>query len=369
MALTTFEPPTDAPVSPERGSWWRASGRAIAEHRRLAVAGAEVGAGAVALSLVGSKVPDLVSSVGKDAAKLRHPSPLGLTLALVAAVVALAAAAIMPRLLLRPHGVALRRREAFAVGVAANGLAVVLPGGAVPSSVWLVHQLHRRGAPVALATWCVLASGFASAVTLIVLLFVGAGVAGVLSVPVALGLTAFVVGGSAAFLFAVHRVERLGAWLDARHERGSRGPLERLVARFVTAAGEASRWRTGWRNGTAVLAASALKWLAEAGCLVGVFVLVRTPVPGRAVLLAFAASKLLGVLVPMPGGLGAVEGGLVGTFVALGSAAAPVVVVVAIYRLVGYWLPAAAALPAYSWARRQVEAGEPPAELGALVRP
>jgi hypothetical protein len=77
-------------------------------------------------------------------------------------------------------------------------------------------------------------------------------------------------------------------------------------------------------------------------------------VPWQSILVAYAAGQLLGAVVPLPGGLGAVEGGLVGTLVALGSPAGSVVVAVAIYRLVGYWLPAAAALPAYGWARRNV---------------
>ncbi|MCL2395298.1 MAG: flippase-like domain-containing protein [Acidimicrobiaceae bacterium] len=371
MALTTFDPraalPDDPSTGPagapalEREAWWRVSARAIGRHRRLAVAGAELGAGAVVVSMVGSKVPDLVSSVGKDVAKLRHPSLLALALALIAEVVALLAAALVPRFLLRRHGVPLGRRDAFAIGVAANGLAVVLPGGMVPSSVWLAHQLGRRGAPATLAAWCVLASGFASAVTLILLLLVGAGVAGVLSVPVMLGLLAFVVTGSASFLAVVHRVDRIGRWLAAHDSGGpgSAGLARRLLGRFASGAAEAATWRTGWRTGLAVLTAATVNWLADVGCLVAVFALVRTPLPWHSLLLAFAAGQLLGALVPLPGGLGAVEGGLVGTIVALGSPAAPVVVAVAVYRLVGYWLPAAAALPAYSWARRQVDAEAP----------
>lgn len=376
MAYTTFDPRAALPDDPSTGDagavevaptsagqdrsrrvWAR-----VVRHRRLAVVGAELGAGAVVLSMLGSKVPDLISSVGKDVAKLRHPAPLGLALAFIATLVALLALAVVPRFLLRRHGVPLGRLDALAIGVAANGLAVVLPGGVVPSNVWLAHQLNRRGAPATLAAWCVLASGFASAVTLILLLLIGAGVAGVLSVPVTLALVVFVVAGSASFLGLVHRVEHIGRWLAAREAEGSEPGLSgRVCSRLVSTAGEAAQFRCGWRTGSAVLGAATVNWLADAGCLVAVFALVRTPVPWRSVLVAFAAGQLLGALVPLPGGLGAVEGGLIGTLVALGSPAAPVVVAVAIYRLIGYWLPAAAALPAYSWARRRVES-EPAAE-------
>jgi putative heme transporter len=369
VAFTTLQPGA-VPASPGSTKSWARSGIGrLLHHRGVVLALIEVVAAALAAVLVGSKIPSLVSSIGHNLDRLRHPSPFGLGLALGAELVALMAAAVIPRLLLRRHGVALGRRDALAIGIAANGLAVVVPGGAVPSSVWLARQLNRRGASATLAAWSVLASGFAAAITLIMLLLIGAGVAGVISGLDTVALAVVVVVGGAVFLGAVHRVDRLAAWSESRDGHDL---FSRLVARFVALAAEAARWRAGWRTGTEVLAASVVNWLADAGCLVAVFALVRAPVPWQSILVAYAAGQLLGAVVPLPGGLGAVEGGLVGTLVALGSPAGPVVVAVAIYRLVGYWLPAAAALPAYGWARRNVVAVLPavaaalPAAVAAL---
>jgi uncharacterized protein (TIRG00374 family) len=347
--------PVDGAGSPA----WRRAVALAGRHRALVLVVGELVVLATVLSLLGSRIPALVSSTGTYLDQLRHPSPLGLTAAVSAEAVSLFAVSMMPRLLVGAHGVRLRRRDAVAVGLTANGLAVVLPGGSVPSSVWLAHQLTRRGARAGLAAWTVLASGFASTVTLIVILLVGAGLASVISPVLAAALAVAVLAGALGFLGLVHRVDVLAAWSDRRQ---TRGPVDRLVARFVSLAGEATRWRAGWRTGAAVLFAAATNWLADAACLVSVFVLVDASVPWRSVLVAYAAGQLLGAVVPLPGGLGAVEGGLVGTLVALGSPAGPVILVVAIYRLIGYWLPAAAALPAYSWARREpVVAGRPPA--------
>jgi uncharacterized membrane protein YbhN (UPF0104 family) len=322
----------------------------VGRHRALAVIATELIVLAAAASLVGSRVPGLVSSIGTYLDQLRHPSPVALGAAVSAEAVSLFAVTMIPRLLVGAHGVRFRRRDAIAVGLTANGLAVVLPGGSVPSSVWLAHQLTRRGARPALAAWSVLASGFASSVTLILILLVGAGVASVISPFLAVLLFLVVVLGSLGFLSLVHRVDKLAAWSAGQEGDSLRS---RAVARFVGMAAEATQWRAGWRTGGAVLFAATVNWIGDAACLVAVFGLVDSSVPWRSVLVAYAAGQLLGAVVPLPGGLGAVEGGLVGTLVALGSPAGPVILVVAIYRLLGYWLPAVAALPAYGWARRE----------------
>ena len=44
----------------------------------------------------------------------------------------------------------------------------------------------------------------------------------------------------------------------------------------------------------------------------------------------------LGNLLPVPGGIGGVEGGMVGAFVAFGEPAGPVLVAVLAYRLVSF---------------------------------
>ncbi len=323
----------------------------MGRHRALTLLAAELAVIMVALVVVGSKVPGLVDSLGRYVGELRHPSPFALGVAVLAEGISLFAVTLIPRLLVNKHQVSLRRRDAFAVGLTANGMSVVLPGGSVPSSVWLAHQLSRRGAKPTLAAWVVLAGGFSSTVTLFVILLIGAGLASVISPLLTVVLLAVTVVAAAVFVGLVHRVDTLAAWSE---RQVGEGMFLRSVDRFVGLAAEATQWRAGWRTGAQVLLASSVNWLGDAVCLIAVFDLAHASVPWRTVLVAYAAGQLLGAVVPLPGGLGAVEGGLVGTLVALGSPAGPVIIVVALYRLIGYWLPAAAALPAYTWARHHV---------------
>jgi uncharacterized protein (TIRG00374 family) len=61
---------------------------------------------------------------------------------------------------------------------------------------------------------------------------------------------------------------------------------------------------------------------------------------------------MLGNLLPLPGGVGGVEGGMIGAFVAFGEPAGTALVAVLAYRLVSFWLPTAIGAPAYLALRR-----------------
>jgi putative heme transporter len=61
---------------------------------------------------------------------------------------------------------------------------------------------------------------------------------------------------------------------------------------------------------------------------------------------------MLGNLLPLPGGVGGVEGGMIGAFVAFGQPAGATLVAVLAYRLVSFWLPTLVGGPAYLALRR-----------------
>ena len=82
--------------------------------------------------------------------------------------------------------------------------------------------------------------------------------------------------------------------------------------------------------------------LAEAGLLAAAFAVAGTPVPWRGLLLAGAAGQLGARLVPLPGGLGGVEGGVLGALALTGTHPATALTAVIIYRVAGYWAPGAA---------------------------
>ncbi len=65
---------------------------------------------------------------------------------------------------------------------------------------------------------------------------------------------------------------------------------------------------------------------------------------------------MLGNLLPMPGGVGGVEGGMIGAFAAFGVAGGLAVVAVLVYRAFTFWLPLLPGVLAYFRLRRTVDA-------------
>jgi len=70
------------------------------------------------------------------------------------------------------------------------------------------------------------------------------------------------------------------------------------------------------------------------GCL---FRAGRLSVPWRGLLSAYAAGQLAGRLVPLPGGIGGVEGGMLGALTLTGTASVAAAAAVTVYRVAGCW--------------------------------
>jgi uncharacterized protein (TIRG00374 family) len=78
--------------------------------------------------------------------------------------------------------------------------------------------------------------------------------------------------------------------------------------------------------------------------------------PPIAVLVQGFFIGMLGNLLPMPGGVGGVEGGMIGAFAAFGVDSGLAVVAVLVYRAFTFWLPLLPGVIAYFRLRRTVEA-------------
>jgi len=77
------------------------------------------------------------------------------------------------------------------------------------------------------------------------------------------------------------------------------------------------------------------------------------PPPLGVILMAYFVGTLANTL-PLPGGIGGVEGGMIGAFVAFGVPAAPAVAAVLAYRLFAFWLPTIPGAIAYLQLRRSL---------------
>jgi len=232
--------------------------------------------------------------------------------------------------LLAEGGARLPLRDVISLAVAATGLTNLLPGGTAPSSGWLVAQYRKRGIPMPLALWAVLAGGFAATVSVLLLTLVGAAVAGLLTVVWILLCGAALVAGSIAFIGIVRHADALDRWFRAHHH----GRSDRLMKRFSKTIGDASKFRASPALGARVLALSIGNWGLDVACLVAAFPLLNLAVPWRTVLFAYAFAQIAGSLAPVPGGIGFVEGGMVGAFALAGTPVADAVLATILYRLI-----------------------------------
>ena len=130
-----------------------------------------------------------------------------------------------------------------------------------------------------------------------------------------------------------------------------RKPL-RWLAEIVADGGMGVRLAIGLvaRRPVALLAAAAW-WGFDIAALAAGFHAFGS-VPDATVLVMGYFVGMLGNLLPLPGGVGGVEGGMIGAFVAFGEPASLALVAVLAYRLVSFWLPTVVGGPAYLVLRR-----------------
>ena len=257
-------------------------------------------AGVVAAAV--ARAPGAASDARAAVGHLAGPRVWWLGVAVAAEIVSLAGGAGAQRQLLAAGGAYLPWRTVSALVLASTGLARVMLAGPVTGGAWQVREYRRRGAGTAPGVWAVLAGGFISIVVISALLLAGAAVAGAGRLP----LLACAAGALAAAMAG-----------------GSRQP-------------------PGFRLGVGVLACTCTGLLADAGVLAACFGLAGLPVPWRGLLFAYAAGQLAGRLVPLPGGLGGMEGGVLGALTLTGTPPAAAAAAVIVYRVTGYWTVGAA---------------------------
>jgi uncharacterized protein (TIRG00374 family) len=71
------------------------------------------------------------------------------------------------------------------------------------------------------------------------------------------------------------------------------------------------------------------------------------------IVMAYFVGALANAL-PLPGGLGGVEAGMIGAFLAFGTHASLAILAVLSYRLISFWLPTVSGAAAYVQLRRTV---------------
>jgi uncharacterized protein (TIRG00374 family) len=307
----------------------------------------------VSLYLVGPAVLELFSSWPR----VRDLDPFLLQLIVLAQVAAYACLWVVMR-------IALGSREWLPVitsQLAGNAAARVLPGGGAAGGALQYSMLVRAGLPPAttargITAASLLITGIVFALPALALPAVlgGAPIDHQLARAAWAGAVAVVLlAATGALLLLVDGVLRwIGRAVQAVRNRVRRrhAPLEDLPDRLLRERdlivdGFSDRWLRA-------LLATIGRWAFDYGSLLLALLAVGARPAPSAVLLAFCAAQVLGLIPFTPGGLGFVEAGLVGTLALAGVPAAEALVAALAYRLASYWLPIPFGVGAYFLHRR-----------------
>lgn len=253
-------------------------------------------------------------------------------------------------------------------GTAATKVFATAGAGGIALTVWALHGYGLPAGEVADGMVCyeILTYGVFMAALAIggfglwLGLFSGREPVGVTLVPAIFGLAVIVIVLST--LFVDEPVDR---FLQRRAERSSAKAAGRWrgAAAWLGAVhdGLAAAIAMVKRRDRSLLGALA-NWGFEIGVLWAAFRAFGHSPPGAVLVMGFYIGQL-GNTLPLPGGIGGVEGGMIGSFLAFGVSAHLTVLAVLGYRTISYWLPTIPGAIAYWRLRRQISGSPHTAEV------
>jgi uncharacterized protein (TIRG00374 family) len=228
-------------------------------------------------------------------------------------------------------------RSANELGLSELAVGSLLPASGAGGLAFGAWALRKSGMPaIQIAERSVAfftlksAANFVAVAVLGVLMFAGVGPS--LS-PLLTILPAGLAIGSIAATVALPR------WLRAERlaqKGGRRAAIAKGLA--ATSDGLHEAGRVIRRGDVLVIIGSLGYWFFDNAVMWATFHAVGTSPPITVILMAYLLGQLGGLL-PIPGGIGGIDGGLIGTFVVFGVAAAPTAAAVLAYRLILFWLP------------------------------
>jgi uncharacterized membrane protein YbhN (UPF0104 family) len=305
----------------------------LPDRRRLALRLALVAAVLAALAVAVTSLPGL----GEVRDRLAGASAGWLALALVAQVASCLAFVAAFR------GVFCRRlpwRLSYEVGMAAQGTNVLLPSGGAGGLAVAAWALRRTGMPAErLARRTVAFYVLTSSVNFATAALAGTLLAlGILSGAGSLALTAGPAAAAAIVIASVLALPRMLAFARRRPRDGRAGPaLAAVETALVDGIADA---RLLVRTGNPLILAGAIGFMVlDVAALGAAFLAIGALPPVGVLLLAYVLGQL-GGLVPVPGGVGGADGGLIAALVLYGTPLSSAAAAVLAYRAFQLGLPA-----------------------------
>jgi len=249
--------------------------------------------------------------------------------------------------------------EVTVAGAAATKLVATAGAGGVALTVWALHGYGLSGAEVAdgmvcfeILTYAVYMATMAIAgYGLWLGVFSGRAPAVLTLVPAVFATVVILVALSMLFVYGP-----VETFLQRRAERSS----GKAARRWSRAAAWPRALHTGLvmaiamfkRRDPALLGALA-DWGFDIAVLWASFRAFGHSPPGAVIVMGYYVGTLANVL-PLPGGIGGVEGGMIGSFLAFGVQKSLAVIAVLGYRTISYWLPTIPGAIAYWRLRREL---------------
>jgi uncharacterized protein (TIRG00374 family) len=230
-------------------------------------------------------------------------------------------------------------RSSWEIGLAELGAGSIVPAsgaGGLALGAWI---LREGGMPARqIASRSVAFFIIKSSVNFVAVAVLGTVLAlGLLGPDLSLWLTAVPAVGAVAVIAAVLVVPRLGPGRPVAEDAGrARKAVREVRTALIAGAGEAVQIVRA-RN-VLVIAGSVGYWAWDNAVLWATFHAFGFSPPITVILLGYLIGQLGGLL-PLPGGLGGIDGGLIGTLIVFGTPAAATAAAVIVYRVILFWLP------------------------------
>jgi uncharacterized protein (TIRG00374 family) len=253
-------------------------------------------------------------------------------------------------------------RESYQItmaGLAASRIFAAGGAGGLVLTAWALRRSGMRKRLVADTTLSFLILTYIPYVLALIVcglglrlgIFPGEAPFGLTVVPAVLAVIALAIG----LLFALVPTDlqrRLSGWAEGG------GRLARLAQKAANAPAAASAGMRDalahLRSGDPALLGAVLFWAFQVLVLWAAFRAFGDAPPAAVLVQAFFCG-MLGNLLPMPGGVGGVEGGMIGALVAFGVDGGLAVVAVLVFRAFTFWLPLIPGVIAYFQLRKTVE--------------
>jgi uncharacterized protein (TIRG00374 family) len=294
--------------------------------------------------------------------RLEAGSPLWLGIAFLLSIVSFAGYVALFHGVFVRGGCELTLRESYQVtmaGLAATRLFAAGGAGGLVLTAWALRRAGMSRREVADKTLSFLVLTYTVYMAALIVcgfglhfgLFPGNAPLAFTLIPASIALVVSIVGFSLAFVpvdFAgrmegfARRQGRIGRWaqkaanVPASVSSGVRDALHHI------------------RDRDPALLGAIVFWAAQIACLWAAFEAFGHSPPVAVLVMGFFVG-MLGNLLPMPGGVGGVDGGMIGAFAAFGVDTSLALVAVLVYRGFVFWLPTIPGVIAYFQLRRTVE--------------